>query len=62
VDYETILYQLEDHIVTITLNRPERRNCINQQMNRELQHAFKRFRDDKDALVAIRTGAGDVAL
>jgi tetratricopeptide (TPR) repeat protein len=53
VDYETILYQLEDHIVTITLNRPERRNCINQQMNLELQDAFKRFRDDKEALVAI---------
>lgn len=61
MDYETILYQLEDHIVTITLNRPERRNCINQQMNLELQDAFKRFRDDKEALVAILTGAGDVA-
>ena len=44
VDYETILYRLEDHIVTITLNRPELRNCINQQMNLELQDAFKRFR------------------
>lgn len=61
MNYETLLYTLEDHIVTITLNRPERQNCISQQMNLELQEAFKRFRDDKEALVAIITGAGDKA-
>lgn len=59
--YETILYTHADHVVTITLDRPERRNCISQQMNRELQDAFKRFRDDKDALVGIITGAGERA-
>ena len=61
MDYETILYTHEDHIVSITLNRPERRNCINQRMNLELQDAFKRFRDDRDALVAVITGAGGAA-
>lgn len=59
--YETILYEHADHITTITLNRPQRRNCISRKMNEELQHAFKRFRDDKDALVGIITGAGDKA-
>jgi enoyl-CoA hydratase len=61
MSYETLLYTREDHIVTITLNRPERRNCISHQMNLELQDAFKRFRDDKEALVAIITGSGDKA-
>jgi enoyl-CoA hydratase len=61
MDYETILYECADHITTITLNRPEKRNCINRAMNGELQHAFKRFRDDKDALVGIITGAGEKA-
>jgi enoyl-CoA hydratase len=61
MDYETILYECVDHITTITLNRPEKRNCINRTMNGELQHAFKRFRDDRDALVGIITGAGEKA-
>lgn len=61
MSYATLLYSLEDHIVTITLNRPERRNCISHEMNLELQDAFKSFRDDKEALVAIITGAGDKA-
>lgn len=61
MNYETILYETVDHVVTITLNRPDRHNCINRAMNGELQHAFKRFRDDEDALVGIITGAGDKA-
>jgi enoyl-CoA hydratase len=57
--YENILYEHQDHVVTITLNRPEKHNCINQATSRELQHAWKRFRDDNDAFVAIITGAGE---
>jgi enoyl-CoA hydratase len=45
--------------VTITINRPKVRNCINFETNLELQHAWKKFRDDEDAFVAIFTGAGD---
>jgi len=59
MDYDNIIYKHEDHIVTITLNRPDKRNCINVAMNRELQHAWKRFRDDDDAFVAVLTGAGE---
>ncbi len=61
MEYENILYEMEDHIVTITLNRPEKHNCINRATNSELQHAWKRFRDDDEAFVAIFTGAGDKA-
>ena len=59
MDYDNIIYEHEDHIVTITLNRPDKRNCINVATNRELQHAWKRFRDDDDAFVAVLTGAGE---
>lgn len=61
MNYENILYEKEDHIVTITINRPEVHNCINHQTNLELQHAWKAFRDDQEAFVAIFTGAGDKA-
>jgi enoyl-CoA hydratase len=59
MDYDNIIYKHEDHIVTITLNRPDKRNCINVATNRELQHAWKRLRDDDDAFVAVLTGAGE---
>ena len=55
---DTILYEQEGHVVTITYNRPERLNAINGQMRDELNAAWLRFRDDTDAWVAIVTGAG----
>ena len=55
---DTILYEQEGHVVTITYNRPERLNAINGQMREELNAAWLRFRDDTDAWVAIVTGAG----
>ncbi|MBM3302476.1 MAG: enoyl-CoA hydratase/isomerase family protein, partial [Deltaproteobacteria bacterium] len=61
MDYRNLIYEMEDHVVTITLNRPEVHNCINQQTSDELQRAWKTFRDDDEALVAIITGAGEKA-
>lgn len=57
--YETISYECAEHVVTLTLNRPEQHNAINRTMNRELQDAFVRFRDDDDAFVMVLTGAGE---
>ncbi|MEK8036159.1 MAG: enoyl-CoA hydratase-related protein [candidate division NC10 bacterium] len=59
--YRNILYEKTDHVVTITLNRPKVHNCISQETSEELQTAWKTFRDDDDAFVAIITGAGDRA-
>lgn len=61
MEYENIIYEKEDHIVTITINRPEVHNAINHDTNLELQKAWKTFRDDHEAFVAIFTGAGDKA-
>src|SRR5262245_36905486 len=55
---DTVLYEKDSHIVTITYHRPERMNAINGQMRQELNAAWLRFRDDADAWVAILTGAG----
>ncbi len=55
---DTVLYDKNEHVVTITYHRPERMNAINGQMRDELNAAWLRFRDDKDAWVAILTGAG----
>lgn len=50
---------MDDHIATITLNRPEARNAINGELRRELNAAWDRFRDDHDAWVGILTANGD---
>jgi E-phenylitaconyl-CoA hydratase len=54
----TVVYECENHVATITYNRPEVLNAINGEMRRSLNDAFMRFRDDEDAWVAIVTGAG----
>ena len=43
---DTVLYDQDDHVVTITYHRPERMNAINGQMRDELNAAWLRFRDD----------------
>lgn len=58
---DILLYEKKDRIVTITLNRPERMNALSLELMERLEEAWKVFRNDKDAWVAILTGAGDKA-
>lgn len=55
---ETVLYENENGIVVITLNRPDSLNSINRQLRRELSEAIINYDKDDTALVAIITGAG----
>jgi enoyl-CoA hydratase len=59
MDYETLIYEQQDHVVTLTYNRPHQHNAVNRTMNRELHHAWQRFRDDEHAFVLVITGAGE---
>jgi enoyl-CoA hydratase len=55
-----IHYELDDeHIVTITIDRPEARNSLDLHHFSALAKAWKTFGDDPDAWVAIITGVGD---
>ncbi|MBI2469479.1 MAG: enoyl-CoA hydratase/isomerase family protein [Candidatus Rokubacteria bacterium] len=56
-----ILYDQQDRVVTITIDRPEAMNAIDPETHSELIDAWVRFRDDPEAWVAILTGAGDKA-
>ena len=53
------LWQFEDHVATITLNRPERKNPLTFESYAELRDLFRQlvYADDVDAVVV--TGAGD---
>ena len=54
-----IHYDLDDHVVTITIDRPARRNALDLEHFDALADAWKRFRDDPEAWVAILTGVDD---
>ncbi|MGE4324062.1 MAG: crotonase/enoyl-CoA hydratase family protein [Sphingobium sp.] len=56
--YEQILYDVEDGIATITLNRPEKLNAFTNQMMDEMIDAFDRIDADDDVRAVIVTGAG----
>src|SRR6059036_3249313 len=58
MDYEQILYRVEDGILTITLHRPEKLNAFTVRMMFELLDAFDRADADDDVRVVIVTGAG----
>ena len=55
-----VTYELQDHIATITLNRPEARNAINGALRQDLNAAFDRFRYEEEAWVGILTANGSV--
>ncbi len=55
---DKVLYERHDHVATITYNRPEAMNAVNQELRDDLDATWVRFRDDDDAWVAIVTGAG----
>jgi enoyl-CoA hydratase/carnithine racemase len=55
-----IHYELDDeHIVLITIDRPEARNSADMEHFKLLREAWERFDADPDAWVAIITGVGD---
>lgn len=56
--YEQILYEVEDHILTITLHRPEKLNAFTRQMLTELMDAFDQADADDTVRAIIVTGAG----
>lgn len=55
---DTVLYELDGHVATITYNRPQALNAINGELRQGLNAAWERFRADEDAWVGIVTGAG----
>jgi enoyl-CoA hydratase/carnithine racemase len=58
LDFEQIATDLEDHVLTITLNRPERLNAWTDTMCRELIQAFDRADADDEVRAIVVTGAG----
>jgi enoyl-CoA hydratase len=59
MDYKNIIFQIEEQIATITFNRPEVLNALNEASLKEFSHAIDKVAGDGDIRVLILTGAGD---
>lgn len=61
MNYQTILYSISNNILTITLNRPDVFNAVNEQMKRELFDAFRQAEKDAGVRCIVLRGAGEKA-
>jgi len=60
-DFETIIYQKQNGVAYVTLNRPHALNAYNLKMRDELYQALGAIKDDPEVKVAIFRGAGERA-
>jgi methylglutaconyl-CoA hydratase len=58
--FEAIELEIKDHILTICLNRPERKNAINPTMAAEIIYALDYARQERDIRVVVLAAKGDV--
>ena len=59
--YETLLYEEDDGVAIVTLNRPEVHNAFDQRMQAELRELWQSLRRNDDVRAVILTGAGEKA-
>ncbi len=57
-EYEEIIYDVDDPIATIALNRPDRLNAWTDRMAAEVKHAFAQAEADERVVVIVLTGEG----
>src|SRR5438128_5453815 len=55
---EIVLQNLDQGLLTITMNRPDRRNALNPDMTRGLVEAARRAADDHEVRAVLLKGAG----
>src|SRR6184192_2797568 len=59
--YENILLETSNRISILTINRPDKRNALNQATRDEMVHALESLEKSTESRVLIITGAGDKA-
>jgi enoyl-CoA hydratase/carnithine racemase len=60
-DFKNIIYEKKGRLAYVTINRPERRNAIDDETSKEILDAFNDFKEDDALWLAVLTGTGDVA-
>src|SRR2546423_1991523 len=55
---QTVLYEAPEGVARITLNRPEKRNALNDELIASLKDSLRRAHDDDEVSAIVVTGAG----
>ncbi|AZA83717.1 crotonase [Chryseobacterium lactis] len=61
MNFETLVYQQNNHIGLLTINRPQALNSLNEQVLKELKLFAEHIKSDRDIRVLIITGSGEKA-
>ena len=61
MNYKTLLYEKEDGIGIVTINRPASLNALNGEVYTELYELFQEIENDAEVRVVILTGSGEKA-
>jgi enoyl-CoA hydratase/carnithine racemase len=56
--FENIIYEVKDNVATITLNRPDKMNSLNDGVTDEIKEAMLKAGEDADVRVIVLTGSG----
>jgi enoyl-CoA hydratase len=57
-EYETVLYEVDDRVATVTLNRPEVHNALSFELRSDIVSALRRAEQDSDVSLVLLKGAG----
>ncbi len=57
-EYSVIRYELDEHVLTVALNRPEVMNALDRTLYAELEHAMREAHRDPEVRCVILTGEG----
>ncbi|MFJ5307240.1 enoyl-CoA hydratase/isomerase family protein [Streptomyces sp. NPDC088350] len=61
MDLKTVLFEVTDHVATVTLNRPQAMNSFNQHMLEDFAAIWDRVKTDDDVHVVVLRGSGERA-
>ena len=56
--YQDILYEVDDPVAIVTMNRPDQLNALTGRMMAEMRHAFAEAENDPAVVGIVLTGAG----
>ncbi|HEY4644535.1 MAG TPA: enoyl-CoA hydratase-related protein, partial [Bacteroidota bacterium] len=57
--YETVVFEIRNHVALVRVNRPDKLNALNRKAKAELQEVFSAVKSDDDLRVVILTGTGE---
>ena len=58
MEHQSILFEVKGATAQLTLNRPDRLNCLNSEMHREIAQVFRSIEESKTIRSLLITGAG----